>query len=92
MGHKVKDYLEALAILIGIKGEQVLKNKADRVREALIEGASFHLITHRIVKRAKREYENWIHASISQLISVLKIHPIYARALVSEHCEERTRM
>jgi hypothetical protein len=92
MGHKLRSYLEALFILTGIKGEKVLKDKADKVRQALLAGASFHKITHRVVKRAQEKYENWIHASISQLISILNIHPVYARALVSEHCEERTRI
>lgn len=78
--------------------------KKQAVRQALLNRSSSHHIASRVVLRAKGDItvdengnlrwtnQNWLPAAIAQLMQVLVIPAVYARALISEHCTEKTRM
>lgn len=90
MGYGFKSYLDALAILTRVKGEKIMAKKADKVREALLKGASPHQLAHVTVLRAQREYpKTWRMAAIHQLAQILKIDLRTSQILISEMTTEQ---
>lgn len=62
------------------------------VRRAIEQG-SCHLITSAVILRARGQWgEQWLHAAISQLSQILSLSLVNARALISEHCTEKTKV
>lgn len=91
MGHGFKAYMDAVLILTGIKGKKAMADKADEVRQLLIDGATTPRIVLAIMQRCKKENpQTWIRASIAQVAAVKDIPVVYARALVSEYSGVQT--
>ena len=90
MGYGIRSYIEALAILTGIKGEKTMSKKADSIREALIKGAGRHRLALVTIKRAKHDHpETWRAAAIHQLAAICGIDLVTSRMLISEMCLDK---
>ena len=86
----IKTLIETFLVFAG-KGDKIMVDRADKVRQALIKGASPHRLAQVMVERCRRDHPQvWISAAISQLSQVLGISRVDARMWVSEHCEDRT--
>ncbi len=70
------------------KGRKALVNKADEVRKLLTEGATRARIVVAIANRCVAVQKSYVfgqHAAIAQVMHVLKVDVLTARALVTEH-------
>jgi hypothetical protein len=86
----IKNQLESLLILLGINSGQIMRDKADKVREVLTRGATRQRVVMMILQRCKANHKNWIHAAIAQTQRVFEMPLQDARALVSEFTVEKT--
>lgn len=86
----IRTLLETFLVFAG-RGDQIMKNKADKVRQALIKGASPHRLAQVMVERCQRDHPQvWISAAVAQLAQILGISLVNARVLISEHCMVQT--
>ena len=70
------------------KGEKGMKDKVNKVREAISDNAGPHVLADAVVKRAREQFPKvWRTAAITQLSAVMSISREQACMWVAEHCE-----
>lgn len=93
MGYSIKDYGNAFLVLLGIKAEQIMTEKADKTREgirmSIIDGRDWRCVVVQIIAHAKANYDYWERGAVAQVAAIYKTDKQSAIAMIAEMSETK---